>query len=229
MKCILITKNNKQLFASLLPGDVYSQGRHLVFGAYDDEGYVLGAIVGSYLEYECSIDWLYVHSEARRCGVAAGLLECLIAAVNASWMCPVTARFEAASDNQLYEFFIAQEQMEMEYLFDRWYISPKALILSPILSKAEETARQFTALNFFECSGQRQRMILSLLSDLPNGYEVDDFKDMIRLVSSVAKDAAMLCPDATLVFDAANDSSSKLEGKFFPKGLKINMYEASAI
>ena len=162
-------------------------------------------------------------------GVAAGLLECLIAAVNASWMCPVTARFEAASDNQLYEFFIAQEQMEMEYLFDRWYISPKALILSPILSKAEETARQFTALNFFECSGQRQRMILSLLSDLPNGYEVDDFKDMIRLVSSVAKDAAMLCPDATLVFDAANDSSSKLEGKFFPKGLKINMYEASAI
>lgn len=27
----------------------------------------------------------------------------------------------------------------------------------------------------------------------------------------------------------SNDSSSKLAGKFFPKGLKINMYEASAI
>ncbi|MBR1628075.1 MAG: GNAT family N-acetyltransferase [Lachnospiraceae bacterium] len=123
MKCILITKNNKQLFTPFLPEDVCSGGKHLVFGAYDDEGYVLGAIIGTYWEYECGINWLYVHPQARQCGVATGLLECLIAAVNASWK----------------------------------------------------------------------------------------------------------CPDATLVFDAINDASAKLAGKFFPNGLKVNIYEASAI
>ena len=111
MNCVLITEKNKGHFSGILPDNIRLNEGHLAFGAYDGEGYSLGTVAASYLDYECSIDWLYVIPEARRCGVATGLLECLKDAAREFWLCPITARFEAAAANHLYDCFISQEDM----------------------------------------------------------------------------------------------------------------------
>lgn len=272
MNLVLVTEKNIKLFEGLLAESIKLKKDRLIFGAYDEEGYVLGAIACTYLEYEYSIDWLYVIPEARRCKVATALLKCLLNAVNELNMAPVSARFETRQDNNLYEFFISQDDVDVDYLCDRYYVSPKDIWNSRTLSSAREKVKEDTSICFFDASAGMRRMLLEELNNLPDSYEIADYKDweetcvrdlcrltvadnkptgcifvtarndgnlwlsylystnsidMMTLVNSVAERMKDQCPDAMLVFDAVNDMSRKLADSFFPKAVKVNVYEAT--
>lgn len=85
MNCTFITEKNIHIFEGLLPETAKPGGRRLLFGAYDSEGFALGTIAGTYLDDECSIDWLYVLPAARQCGVATALLQCLMNTADDPW------------------------------------------------------------------------------------------------------------------------------------------------
>lgn len=174
MNLVLITEKNIKMFEGLLAESITPKADRLIFGAYDEEGYVLGTIACTYLEYEYSIDWLYVIPAARRCKVATALLECLLRAIDELGKAPVSARFEARDDNGLYEFFITRDGADVDYLCDRYYVSPKALWKSKTFLGALKRVKEDTSICFFDAPAKTRHLLLEELSD---GYEIENLKE----------------------------------------------------
>ena len=128
MNYLWIDENNRNAFKSVLP-KAYATGHEKVcFGAYDDDGFVCGALCYRYANYQYDILWIYVEEEKRRQGVATGLLDLLFRIVGKSGeIYPVSALFEPSLEESLYGFFIAYSKMETAYSHDRFYVLPREI------------------------------------------------------------------------------------------------------
>ena len=131
-----ITKNNLNLFQSVLPQDLGEDvacQRRSAFGAIrTDNGrtYGVGAIVyftdriPTYEEGVLRIEWLYVHEKFRKRGVARFLLGELLHQMIRAGLPAVSCEFPAkGAYNQLLAYILGSWSFE----FDTW-ISPEALI-----------------------------------------------------------------------------------------------------
>ena len=107
---VLITKDNQEAFASVLPEEVYGGSESVAIGATLGFGSgVAGAVVLTHGETEYRIDWLYVAEPFRRMGVGTGLITEVNRFVEETGFMPVECMFpvEDEENNDLLSFFNA--------------------------------------------------------------------------------------------------------------------------
>ncbi len=170
-----ITEENKIDFSSVLPEQMKESHNRISIGAYDDEGYVLGAVSFELVGFQYNIDWIYVHEKVRRQGVGAGLIEqALKAVMGIGERFPVIARFEfSEEDNRMHSFFLSCRNMITTYSHERYYVTAEDVRGSSALhrpSKSETGTRLF-----FDLPINEQKKILMQLSH-EDIYDVADYE-----------------------------------------------------
>lgn len=186
MNQILITDENYQDFKTVLPAQLSGRSRTTI-GAYNDEGFVCGAISMEQMEDRYDIDWLFVLPAVRRRGIGTKLVTAIVDLAEYTGGLSVQSIFEAEDAEKLYDFFLSdamQEQLfEISYLCQRFYVLPEALgYLEGIKVKVEGTSELFFKLPMY-----RQYQILEMIS---SQYEVRNFdiwensctKDLCRVI-----------------------------------------------
>lgn len=172
MNQILITKDNYADFISVLPEKLPGPYRTTI-GAYDEDGYICGAISMQRNAEEYNLDWIYVVPSKRRQRIGSQLLERLNDMVKHIDGYVIRAEFEAGDSDSLYQFFLsdALEELyiDLDYLHDRYYIQPAELLA---LTENKLPKVRAKSLPFFELSQREQRVVLDQISDQ---YEIDDY------------------------------------------------------
>jgi hypothetical protein len=169
-----ITEENREDFSSVLPEQLEMVNSRITIGAYDNEGYVLGAVSFELVIFEYVIDWIYVHPQVRRQGIGVGLIEEVLRAVmGIGERFPVTARFEFSEDDrEMHTFFLSCQNMTTSYSHERYYVTAEDVKGSPALHRP--TSADLTTKLFFELSEEEQRKILRRLS-YEETYDVADY------------------------------------------------------
>ena len=107
---VLITEDNREAFASVLPEEVYGGSESVAIGATLGFGSgVAGAVVLTHGETEYRIDWLYVAEPFRRMGVGTELITEVNRFVEETGFMPVECMFpvEDEENDDLLSFFNA--------------------------------------------------------------------------------------------------------------------------
>ncbi len=175
MNYLWIDEKNRNSFRSVLPKS-FTEGKDKVcFGAYDDDGFVCGALCYRYANYQYDILWIYVEEEKRRQGVATGLLDLLFRIVGKSGeIYPVSALFEPSLEESLYGFFMAYSKMETTYSHDRFYVLPREI--RGIKIPGTGTKDTLPQEDFFKLPEAAQKKILYQL-EVECNYVVPDFEE----------------------------------------------------
>ncbi|WP_024867109.1 GNAT family N-acetyltransferase [Butyrivibrio sp. FCS014] len=170
----LIDDSNRQYFRGVLPDSIEPVPGRMSIGAYDKEGYVLGAASYVLKGFEYEIDWLYVHPSARRQGIGMKLVEQVTRAVMFSEeIFPITARFEfSEEDDQMYTFFLSCKHMITTYSHERYYVTSSDIRQSSALHR--QTGTELDVQMFFDRPVEEQKKILQMLSK-DETYNVEDY------------------------------------------------------
>ena len=175
MNYLWIDEKNRNSFRSVLPKS-FTEGKDKVcFGAYDDDGFVCGALCYRYANYQYDILWIYVVEEKRRQGTGTGLLDLLFRIVGMSGeIYPINAMFEPAMEESLYGFFLSYSKMETAYSHDRFYVQPGQIrgIKLPGTGSKEPLPQE----GFFTLPETTQKKILLQLERECN-YVVPDYEE----------------------------------------------------
>ena len=171
----LIDESNMADFEPVLPKRFEFHDNRATIGAYDDGGYVLGAISYAIMGFEYEIDWLYVHPLARRNGVGLGLVDQVIKAVFGTGdLYPVTASFETSDeDNALHSFFLSCDSLTTEYSHERFYVTPEDIRRISLPHNAGNA--QMKSVLFFDKPMEEQKKILAYL-DYEDIYSVVNYE-----------------------------------------------------
>ena len=171
---VQITKENLADFSSVLPQNFETAVSRISIGAYNDEGYVLGAVSLELIMVEYVIDWIYVHPEVRRQGIGAWLIQQILKAViGIGELFPVVARYEVTEDDmQMHSFFLSCQDMTTSYSHERYYVTAKDIRGSDTLHRP--VSSDLTTSLFFELQEEQQKKIITMLFSEQN-YDVGDY------------------------------------------------------
>lgn len=172
MNYILLDENNIKEFRDVCPGEYSSGTNRVTLGAYDDDGYIRGAISYRGLFDEADIDWIFVEPSSRRTGIATGLVNEVIKAVETTEFSPIVARFEEDDVSGLFSFFISMEELNVNFSHNR-YVT-QTTDLDTVVSAHSRLKKHIRQERFFDQPEYRQRKILSELAQIDNGYHVDE-------------------------------------------------------
>ncbi len=176
MNYIIINQENQEDFQSVLPEDFTTGKMRVTLGAYDEEGYVCGAVSFRLAGWQYHLDWLFVEPASRRRGIASGLLDEIYAFIRSLTPYPLLAHFEASEEEDaLHGFFLSLGKRpllcSMAYSHERYYISHDALASSPVLLK--QIGAGGGQKYFFEEPERSRRKILSKIEE---HYVVEDLE-----------------------------------------------------
>ncbi len=221
MNYVWIDDNNRSSFRSVLP-KAYTEGKdHICIGAYDDDGFVCGALCYRYASYQYDVLWLYVAEEKRKQGVGTGLLDLLFRIVGKSGeIYPINALFEPYEEEGLYAFFLGYARMETAYSHDRFYVQPREV--RGIKIPGTGTKDPLPQEQFFDLPEAAQRKILEQL-ERECGYVVPDYETWKKtavpeLSRVILHNGSLMCLLLVQKLPDGNLELSYLYSKY-PKGL----------
>ncbi len=171
---ILINESNRANFKSVFPDVIELVGNRIAVAAYNEEGYVLGAVSCCMVGFQYNIDWIFVHPKIRRQGVGLKLLDRIVRAImDTGEIFPITARFEFTEDDSvMHTFFLSCNYMITNYSHERYYVTTDDIKSSSALHRAGNT--ETTSELFFDKPIEEQKKILAKLS-YEETYDVEDY------------------------------------------------------
>ena len=171
---VQITKENMAGFSSVLPSNFDTAISRISIGAYDDAGYVLGAVSLELVMVEYVIDWIYVHPNVRRQGIGVCLIqEILKAVIGIGEIFPVVARYEVTEDDtRMHSFFLSCKDLITTYSHERYYVTAKDVRGSDTLHRP--VSSDLTTRHFFHLPEEQQKQIIAMLFTEQN-YDVGDY------------------------------------------------------
>ncbi len=204
MNYLWIDEKNRNSFRSVLPKS-FTEGKDKVcFGAYDDDGFVCGALCYRYANYQYDILWIYVVEEKRRQGTGTDSKDPL----------PQEGFFTLPETEQ--KKILLQLERECNYVvldYEEWKKSAVPELCRVIVQNGS-------------------LMDLLLVQKRPDGnlelsYLYSKYpKGLVELLTEAAWDTESYYPKAKLVFDAMNEESASMARKLFPQAERVAIYEA---
>lgn len=229
MNYLWIDEKNRSSFKSVLP-KAYTEGKeNICVGAYDDDGFVCGALCYRYAHYQYDVLWIYVAEEKRLQGTGSGLLDLLFRIVGTSGeIYPISARFEPSAEESLYGFFLSYSKMETAYSHDRFYVDPREI--RGIKLPGTGTKEPLRQDDFFKLPMASQRKILGQLEEECD-YIVPDYEDWKRNAVSELCRCILLNGSLMDLLFVHKRSDGNLELSYlyskYPKGL-VELLTAAA-
>ena len=171
---VALNDENRIYFERVFPREIELESFRVAVGAIDEEGKVLGAVSYVLMNYEYSLDWLFVEPQVRLQGVGRELVDqvCRII-MNTGDLFPLTAQFEFSNeDDELHTFFLSIRHFITSYSHERYYVTKDDIKQSQGLRKVVKTG--VTTELFFDRPVEEQKKLLNMLMR-EQSYEVADY------------------------------------------------------
>ncbi len=171
---ILLKGETRKDFESVFPFVFKDTDNRISLGAYREDGAILGALSFTLADNQYTIDWLYVIPEARRQGIATGLVtEFQEFMIHTGERYPVNARFPVTDEDvSVHRFFLSLSGADVAYSHERFFVTPENIRKAAPLHR--NTADVAQTEKFFENREDWQKKTLRSLERI-YGYTVTDY------------------------------------------------------
>lgn len=178
---VMVNLENYQAFQGVLPPDLISGKERVAVGSCDGEGAVLGAVSLTLIDYQYTIDWIYVNEQARRRGVGSALMSRVFSVITGTGeVFPVSVFFPASPQREeLYWFFKSIPGMTVSYSHQRTQIMPEAIRSSKALHRKIKERKNWQ--NLFALPASLQKQVMSEMNRLGQ-YVVSDYDEWKALM-----------------------------------------------
>ncbi|WP_034452956.1 GNAT family N-acetyltransferase [Butyrivibrio sp. AE2032] len=172
---VYLDEKNRIYFERVFPKEIELAPFRVAVGVIDEERRVLGAVSYILLNYEYSLDWIYVEPQVRRQGIGTQLVqETFRCMMHTGDLFPLSAQFEYSDeDNVLHTFFLSMKHMITTYSHERYYVTKDDI------KKAEglryNSKNEVEAELFFDKPEAEQKKVLNMLMR-EQTYEVADYE-----------------------------------------------------
>ena len=172
---VYINENNRIYFDRVFPKEIDLAPFRVAVGVIDEERRVLGAISYILLNYEYSLDWIFVEPSVRRQGLGTQLVhETFRAMMHTGDLFPLSAQFEYTDENdELHTFFLSIRHMITTYSHERYYVTKDDIRGSVGLRRTQNS--DVVSEYFFDKPEAEQKKVLSMLAR-EQTYEVADYE-----------------------------------------------------
>ena len=172
---VYINENNRIYFDRVFPKEIELAPFRVAVGVIDEERRVLGAISYILLNYEYSLDWIFVEPSVRRQGLGTQLVhETFRAMMHTGDLFPLSAQFEYTDENdELHTFFLSIRHVITTYSHERYYVTKDDIRGSVGLRRTQNS--DVVSEYFFDKPEAEQKKVLSMLAR-EQTYEVADYE-----------------------------------------------------